>query len=193
MKYYILRHEDAGGEFIDGEVSLHPPIEGYYQIGKSVVSAGTVVKVKLDKPIRKLNSDFFFTTLGAFFVSGKMREVLEKHHTLIEFYDADIQYFGGVSVEGKYYLIHVSCKVPCFDYFNSEYSGKAMILDRISKKELSSNYKVRGVKKMVVVEGETSGLDFFFVDNVIWIDPIITESVVMSAMAEKLNLNIEQI
>ncbi|WP_342625082.1 imm11 family protein [Pseudomonas alkylphenolica] len=191
MKYYILRHEDAGGEFIDGEVSLHPSIEGYYQIGKSVVSAGTVVKVK--KPIKKLNSDFFFTTSGAFFVSGKMREVLEKHHTLIEFYEADIQYFGGVSVEGEYYFIHVSCKVSCFDYFNSEYSGKVMVLDRISKKELSPDYKVRGVKKMAVVESETSGLDFFFVDNVIWIDPIITESVVISAAAEKLNLNIEQI
>ncbi|QYX48283.1 hypothetical protein K3F43_01865 [Pseudomonas tussilaginis] len=193
MKYYILRHEDVSGEFIDGEVSFHPSIEGYYQIGKSVVSAGTVVKVKLDKPIKKMNSDFFFTTSGAFFVSDKMRKVLEKHRTLAEFYDADIQYFGGRGVEGEYYFIHVSCKIPCFDYLNSEYSGKTMILDRISKGELSSDYSVRGIKKMRVVEGETLGLDFFFVENVIWVDPIVTESVVVSAKAEKLNLNIEEI
>ena len=68
-----------------------------------------------------------------------------------------------------------------------------MILDRIANGELSTDYQVRGIKKLCINEQEVKGLDFFFVDKIIWIDPLISETVVNAARDSGIRLNVEKI
>lgn len=192
MQYYILRHEDLDGGFVDGDVEFFPALPDYYKLGEKILLRQTKVSLVLDKRIKKLRADFFLTTCGAFFVSEQMKEILDKHNVSLDFFSADAIYFNGRVTEKKYYLIHANDKVPCFDYVNSEYSGKSMVLVKLASGELSPDYKVRGIKKLCIKELEGEKLDFFFVDKVIWIDPLVSEEIVSAAKSRGLRLNIEK-
>lgn len=193
MQYYILRHESTAGSFVDADVEFIPPLPEYYQVGKKLFLAGTRVNVKLDNRVKKLKADFFLTTSGAFFVSEPLKEILSSHEVDLDFTLANSSYFNGSTTENRYFLVHAENKLICFDYVSSEYSGKSMILDRIANGELSTDYQVRGIKKLCINEQGVKGLDFFFVDNIIWIDPLISETVVNAARDSGIRLNVEKI
>lgn len=192
MQYYILRHEDLDGGFIDGDVEFFPALPKYYQLGEKILSCETKVRLVLDKRIKKLKADFFLTTCGAFFISEKMKEVIDVHNTSLKFFSVDASYFNGVATEGRYFLIHSDDKVSCFDYVNSEYSGKSMVLAKLASGELTPEYKIKGIKKLCIEQPECEKLDFFFVDKIIWIDPLLSEKIVRAAKSRGLRLNIEK-
>lgn len=192
MQYYILRHEDPSGKIIDGTVQFVPKLPDYYQLGKKVMSAATEVSLVLDKVVKNLQSDFFLTTCGAFFVSSQMKEVLDKNTVELDYFSVDTSYFSGRTTEKKYFLIHVDSKVDCFDYLNSEYSGKSMVLGRLTSGELSADYKVRGIKKLCIEKKNIAKLDFLFVDNIIWIDPLVSENIIKEATRRGIRLNFEK-
>ncbi|MBC3951773.1 imm11 family protein [Pseudomonas folii] len=193
MQYYILRHEDAAGRFVDADVEFIPTLPEYYQVGKKFSLAGTRVNLTLDKRVKKLKADFFLATCGAFFVSKPLKEILSNHDVDLNFLLVNSSYFDGSTTENRYFLVHTENKLICFDYVNSEYSGKSMVLDRIANGELSTDYQVRGIKKLCINEQEVRGLDFFFVDKIIWIDPLISETVVNAARDSGIRLNVEKI
>ena len=122
-----------------------------------------------------------------------MKNVIKGHRFASEFFPVDAKYFSGKTTEKRYFLIHDNSKVACFDYFNSEYSGKSMVLDRLANGELSDDYKVRGIKKLCVEEQKVAELDFFFVDKIIWIDPLVSEAFVNVAKINGLGLNVQEI
>lgn len=192
MQYYILRHEDLDGRFVDGDVEFFPALPNYYKVGEKILLPETKVSLVLDKRIKKLNADFFLATCGAFFVSEQMKEVIDEYNVSLDFFPVDAIYFNGRATERKYFLIHANDKVSCFDYVNSEYSGKSMVLGKLSSGELSPDYKVKGIKKLCIDELESEGLDFLFVDKIIWIDPLVSEVIVNAAKSKGLRLNIEK-
>ncbi|MNJ72163.1 hypothetical protein D3C77_687850 [compost metagenome] len=104
----------------------------------------------------------------------------------MQFAPADVKHFNGKPAAKEYFFIHINEKSPCFDYGLSEYSGKPMIMSKIQAGELAADYKVRGVKKLCIDEVKVDGLDFFFVDGVIWIDPIASEELVRKVESKKL-------
>ena len=187
MKYYSMCHEAVEGAYTDGDVVFSPLLGDYYQIGIPLSLKGISVDVVLDKKVRRLTSDFFLTTCGAFFVSENMKEALEEVSVELQFVSACIKYFGGKHTEKKYYLIHADAKVSCFDYEFSKYSGKSMVVGKLMANELGADYKVRGVKKLIIDELKANGLDFFFLDGVVWIDPIVSELFVRKVEGKKLN------
>ncbi|CAM3545251.1 hypothetical protein BZK31_23805 [Pseudomonas floridensis] len=193
MEYYTLRHESTDGRFIDGDVEFFPALKDYYQVGRGKIDAETKVSLVLDKRVKKLKSDFFLTTCGAFFVSEEMMILLSEHNNDLDFFEANASYFSGKLTEKTYFLIHASSKLKCFDYQNSEYSGKSMVLSKISNGELPDDYKVRGVKKLCIEMRDAIELDFFFIDEVICIDPLISETLADDAKSKKLFLNIEKV
>ena len=155
--------------------------------------AETRVNLKLDKRVKKLKADFFLATCGAFFVSEPLKEILSSHKVDLDFLMVNSSYFNGSATENRYFLAHAENKLICFDYVNSEYSGKSMILDRITNGELATDYQVRGIKKLCINEQEVKGLDFFFIDNIIWIYPLISETAVNAARDRGIRLNVEKI
>ena len=52
MQYYILRHEDLDGGFIDGGVKFFPALPKHYQIGEKIPLRETKVSLVLDKRIK---------------------------------------------------------------------------------------------------------------------------------------------
>lgn len=191
MKYSILRHENVNGKFVDGDVEFTPPLADYYQVGKNSLPTGTKIHLTLDARVKKIDSDFFLTTCGAFFISSALRNVLEGFKTCFVIHPASVSYHDGKPAEADYFLIHSSFKVKCFDYLNSDYSGKNMVLAKLMHGELSSEYLARGIKKLCIVEQQADDLDFLFVDQIIWVDPVISEAVVESAKKNGIKLNIQ--
>jgi len=187
MKYYSMCHEAVEGGYTDGDVVFSPSLGDYYQVGMPLSLKGLSVDVVLDKKVRRLTSDFFLTTCGAFFVSENMKKALEEVSVELQFVSACIKYSGGKNTEKQYFFIHANARVSCFDYDRSEYSGKSVVVGKLVANELGADYKVRGVKKLIVDELKTNGLDFFFLDGVIWIDPIVSEFFVRKVESEKLN------
>lgn len=193
MQYYVLRHEGTADSLVDADVEFVPRLPEYYQVGKKFFLAETRVNLKLDKRVKKLKADFFLATCGAFFVSEPLKEILSSHKVALDFLMVNSSYFNGSATENRYFLAHAENKLICFDYLNSEYSGKSMILDRITNGELATDYQVRGIKKLCINEQDVKGLDFFFIDNIIWIDPLISETAVNAARDRGIRLNVEKI
>ena len=193
IKYYVLRHENEDGVFIDGDVVFIPALADPYQIGKDVVPVGTRVDLVLDRRAGTLRSDFFLTTSGAFFVSEALRDILSRHEASLDFFPADARHATGRPADKTWFLIHAKDRLACFDYVNAEYAGKPLVLGRMADKTLSADYQVRGIKTLRIVENRAAGRDFFFIDGVIWIDPVVSKTVVDAARAAGLVLNVEAI
>lgn len=186
MNYYSMCHEVIDGGYTDGEVLFCPELDDYYKIGKPISLRGMTVSVALDRKVRVLKTDFFLTTCGAFFVSSELKDILENGSAKVKFAPADVKYFNGRSVSKDYFFIHADGKKSCFDYVQSEYSGKSMVLGKVQAGELGSDYKVRGVKRMFIDEAKAGVLDFFFVDGVIWVDPIVSETLMREIKDKKM-------
>lgn len=192
-KYYVLRHDNDDGVFIDGDVVFCPALAEPYQVGKDVVPAGTRLELVLDRRTRVVKPDFFLTTSGAFFVSAAMKDVLSQHATLLDFFPVDARHAEGHPTDKTWFLMHAKDRLACFDYVNADYAGKPLVLSRMAAKTLSADYLARGIKTLRIVEGQTAGLDCFFIDGIIWIDPVVSAAVVDAARAAGLVLNVEAI
>jgi hypothetical protein len=160
MQYYILRHEGVAGRFVDADVEFIPSLPEYYQVGRTFFLTETRVNLKLDKRVKKLRTDFFLATCGAFFVSEQLKEILSSHEIDLDFLLVNSSYFDGSTTENRYFLVHAENKLICFDYVNSEYSGKSMVLDRIANGELSTDYQVRGIKNYASMNKKSEGWIF---------------------------------
>ncbi|UFH48872.1 imm11 family protein [Pseudomonas sp. KNUC1026] len=193
MNYYSLCHEYLIDGFTDGNVKFSPALEDHYQTGRDFCFSNTSVSLIMDKKVKRLTSDFFLTTCGAFFMSEEMKEVVDDCKNQLVFIPAETKYFNGEITEKKYYFIHDSRKISCFDYFQSEYSGKALTIKNKQSGVLAKDHRVRGVKKFVVDASSSEGLDFLFVNNVIWIDPVVSELLVEKVKKHKLLVRFEPI
>ena len=193
IKYYVLRHDNDDGVFIDGDVVFIPALAGPYRIGKDVVPVGTRIDLVLDRRASALRSDFFLTTSGAFFVSEALREILRRYETSLDFFPVDARHANGRPADKTWFLIHAKDRLACFDYDNADYAGKPLVLGRIAAKTLTADYLVRGIKTLRIVEAQTAGRNCFFIDGVVWIDPVVSETVVNAAQAAGLVLNVEAI
>ncbi|WAC00441.1 hypothetical protein OSW16_12625 [Pseudomonas putida] len=186
MKYFTMSHELVEGGYTDGDVLFSPGLEDYYQVGKSLPLDGISITVVLDKKVRSLKSDFFLTACGAFIGSKELRVVCEELGSDARFVKAEVKYFGGKSVEKDYFLIHLDAKIKCFDYEQSDYSGKNMVLRRLQSGELDAEYLARGVTKLCIDESKADGSHFLFLGDVAWIDPIVSEVFVSKVEDKKL-------
>ncbi|GLU40006.1 hypothetical protein [Pseudomonas sp. NBRC 100443] len=193
MRYFILHHEDPNGKFIDADVEFSPSLPEYYQIGKNLLSENTEITITLDKSIKKINSDFFLTTCGAFFASEGLKDIFETFQHDLTIVPSKALYFSKKEVEKKYFLIHSNEKKPCFDYKNSEYSGKQLILNRISNGEPPSNFQAKGIKKLRLDEKKIGSSNFFFIADIIWLDPIVSENIESMAKQKNIKLIFEKI
>jgi len=186
VNYFVMCHEAVDGRYTDGDVLFTPPLEDYYQVGRFLQTKDLIVDLTMDKKVRSLKSDFFLTGCGSFFVSDQLKAVFGKFEVDLEFVPAVVKYHSGKPVEKRYYLIHANSKVPCFDYRDSEYAGKSLVLSKIQSGELSPDYNVRGITRLCINEVKARSLDFFFIQGAIWIDPIVSENLVREVQDKKL-------
>ncbi|QEI08649.1 hypothetical protein FXN63_24485 [Pigmentiphaga aceris] len=190
-RYYILHHRYEDGIYIDGDVTFSPPLAGYYYVGQDVIPPDTQVRLKLERRSQKMDRHFFLTTCGAFFVSEALKDVLTQHHTALDFIATDAVHANKTPTKKTYFLAHAKKMVKCFDYANSDYAGKNMVLRRRTEGTFSTDYKVRGITKLCIDHEQAAGLDFLFIDDTIWIDPVVSRAVVDSANSLGLQLNVE--
>ena len=188
MEYFKLCHECQNGTFIDGDVSFQPEISGYYQNGTTLLPEEVKVSVVLDKSLEDIDADFFMTSVGAFFVSQNLKEIIENFQSNLRLVKAEVSYHNGYPTICEYYLMHAVNQVYCFDYIESEYSGKGLILEKIRKKELQDGYQIRGVKKLSIDKSKVGGDDIFFIGGVIWLDPIVTRALANEILLRDLNV-----
>lgn len=178
MKRYLLRHEYSEEGFIDGDVAFSPPLPGYYQVGAPLDTSGLSVSVKLDKLVKKLKVDLFLTTSGAFFASEQLADLLQQFQCNLKTVPAEVRYHNGKPVEKAFRLVHADQRLECFDYRNSLYAGKPLVLQRLERGEDMSSFLVKGLQSVAIDESRTEGADFFFVKNVLLIDPIVSQDLV---------------
>ena len=184
MNYFSLKHEYPNSGYIDGDVTFVPPLPDYYQVGAPYDLANRSISVKMDKAVKKLKVDFFLTTSGAFFASEPLAALLLQHQPDLQTYSAETTYFGGKATEKQYRLVHAARRVPCFDYEHSEYAGKALTLQRLARGEDPQTILVKGIQAIVIDEKNSGGANFFFLSNVLYIDPFVSESLA-SAIREQ--------
>jgi hypothetical protein len=186
MQYYSMCHEWVEGSYTSASVAFSPSLDTYYDVGQYVQLEGLSVTAVMDKNIRRLKSDVFLAGPGAFFVSEALKQVVSALGHDLHFVKADVRYANGSAVEKRYFLAHAQRLQACLDYERSDYSGKPLILRRIQENELEPGYKVRGIKKLCIDAARTDGLDIFFLDKAVWIDPIVSKALVHAVEQEKL-------
>lgn len=73
------------------------------------------------------------------------------------------------------------------------YAGKALINQRLERGEDANKILVKGVQSVVIVEEKLGGRDFFFLKNVLLIDPIVSERMAKKIMSKKLNVSMSPV
>lgn len=176
MQFYSMCHEWVEGGYTSGNVTFLPSLDAYYHVGQHVQLEGLSVTVVMYKKIRRLKSDFFLAGSGAFFASHALKQVLSASRHDLHFIEADVIYASGSAVEKRYFFMHAQRLQACLDYERSNYSGKPLILRRIQENALDFDYKVRGITKLCIDATSADGLDIFFLDKAVWLDPIVSEA-----------------
>lgn len=171
MNYFLLRHQYTKPSYIDGTIVFNPP-QPYYRIGTDLQEGNLSISLKMDKLMRKVNVDFFYTTGGGFFASTELANLIQEHQKQIRVIPATSTYNNGKPTEKSYCLIHVPKRVDCFDYELSDYGGKALTLQRMERGEPRNLVKV--IRNLVIDPQKADGLHFFFIDNVLMIDPVVS-------------------
>nr|WKF61989.1 hypothetical protein HUO10_006521 [Paraburkholderia busanensis] len=189
MKYFILQHEYQTG-FIDGDVEFVPPLAGYYQMGLPVDIRDVKIHVKMDKAVRKLKADFFLTTSGAFFASEKLASLIHDFQNDTQIEKCETHYHNGKSTEKTYFLIHTNKKIDCFDYQKSEYAGKPLALSRLERGENPDSFTIKNIKSLAIDKQKAGDATFFFVKNIIMIDPVIASPLAEAIQSASLFVNL---
>ncbi|PTB21038.1 hypothetical protein C9I57_09965 [Trinickia symbiotica] len=193
MRYFLLRHEYSDSGYVDGDVAFIPPLTGYYQAGTPLEVGDRAVSVTMDKAVRKLKADFFLTTSGAFFAAEKLATLLKRYQNDLRIIPAHTSYSSGRATEKRYMLVHANRRLPCFDYRRSEYAGKALALQRLERGESADAFLVKGVQALAIDEKFAVGANFFFIKNVVLIDPVVSESLEKEIREQKFNVRLEAV
>lgn len=186
-----MRHQYAPASYVDGDVEFEPPIAGYYRPGSPIDLAGRRVSVRLDKLVRKLKVDFFHTTNGAFFASSQLATLIASHQPSLILLPAEVTYHNGKPAEQSFSLIHLNDRVDCFDYQQSAYAGKPLILQRLARGEDPNTVPVKVPQSISIDENRANGEHFFFLKNVALVDPILSEVLADSIRSGKFVVRIE--
>lgn len=188
MNYFLLRHEYPNSGYIDGDVIFTPPFATYYRVGEPLEADQPLIAVTMDKSVRKLKADFFLTTSGAFFASDELSELLTRYEASVRVVPADTRYSGGKSTEKRFWLVHTNDRLPAFDYERSQYAGKELSLRRLECGESPGSFLVKGVQSVVIDENRAAGHHFFFLKNVLLIDPIVSGDLAQAIRERNLNV-----
>jgi len=195
MKYFLLRHEYPN-RFINGNVKFTPPFEkesitgGYYRVGFPLDLAHRTISVTMDSfYVRSLKVDFFLAS-SSFFASEMLATLLKLYQSDLQIIPADVFYSNGKPTEKTYYLVHTDQHLPCFDYHNSEYSGKALALRRLERGESPDSFMINVAQSIAIDEEIAAGYNFFFLKNVMIIDPIVSEPLVNAMREQKLKVHL---
>ncbi len=133
------------------------------------------------------------TTSGAFFASAELAALLKLHKCDVQIIQADTRYFNGKNTEKTYFLVHAEQRLSCFDYQQSEYAGKALVLERLAQGEHPDSFLVKGVRSVVIDEKCAADADFFFLKNVVLVDPIVSETLAKSMLNDRLKVHLEEL
>lgn len=192
VEYYILGDQyPSQNQFIDGNVCFYPELPwygGYYKNCNGDFPDKINIKVKMDKMISKLKVNFFKTTCGAFFASKEFCDVLRLYNSDVQYVNIEVSYSNGEVLDKKYYLLHSKRDLDCFDYYKSDYGGKALI-----HKEIESGGKpkrmIKVLRKLCIDYSKVENQDFFFVENTLLLKPVISSR--LKESLEKANLIID--
>jgi len=204
MKYFLLHHQypdelsslhhQGPYEWVNGgDVEFTPKLFDYYYSGQPVDLYNQAVRVELHKSVKRLHVDFFHTMSGAFFASEGLMILLKSYQNDLQIIPADVCYGHGKckSAEKKYFLIHADYKLPCFDYQKSEYAGKAMHLKNLDDGRRPDSFLVKGVTSVAIDEKIAENNNYFFLKNVLVLDPIVSEPLATAMQERKLNVRLE--
>ena len=171
-----------------------PPLDresvtgGYYNVGHPIDLAHRLISVTMDsRSVRKLKVDFFLAS-SAFFASEALVALLKVYQSDLHIIPADVCYGNGKSAEKTYYLVHADRYLPCFDYKNSEYPRKSMILNKLALGETPDSFMIKVAKSIAINEEIAAGANFFFLDNVLLIDPIVSETLANAISEQNLQV-----
>lgn len=190
MDYFLLRHQYAKPSYIDATVVFSPP-QPYYRIGTDLQEENLSISLKMDKLMRKVNVDFFYTTGGGFFASTELARLIQEHQKHIRVIPATSTYNNGKPTEKSYCLIHAPKRVNCFDYELSDYGGKALTLQRVERGEPRNLVKV--IRKLVIDPKKANQNHFFFIDNVLLIDPVVSGDLARRITEKGFLVNLEKL
>lgn len=188
MNYFFLEttYKDAG--FIDGDVEFLPKLNEYYGVGINI-QATTNICVKMDSHVRKLKKDFFGTGCGAFFASEELALTISKKDESVAIYPAECFYSTGKCTEKKFMLVHIKTgKIDGFDYFESNYNGKKMTLERI-KNGFKPNL-IKGASKIKINFQDDISHDYFFLSQLLHLNPIISEDLLKEIKGKGFSINV---
>ncbi|WP_055324661.1 imm11 family protein [Ralstonia solanacearum] len=193
MNYFLLHHKHPESGYIDGDVMFDPPLDTYHRAGEPLDVSGRIIVVTMDKAVRKLKTDFFLTTSGAFFASEAFAELLKRHQTNLQIVPAEARYASGKPTEKRYCLVHADHRLPAFDYQRSQYAGKGLALQRLERGESPDSFLAKGVQSIVIDEECAAGHHYFFLKNVALIDPIVSSELVHAIRDRALNVPLESL
>lgn len=193
MSFFLLRHEYPDAGFIDVDVTFTPPLADWYSAGKPLPSPVKAVDVVMDSAVRKLKADFFYTTSGAFFASERLSSLLREFQNDLELIPASSRYRKGRTTESAYALVHANLRRPGFDYALSEFAGKTLALQRLQRGEHADDFLIKGLKTIVIDASKIADANFFFLKNVLLIDPIVSTPLANAMKAHQLKIRLEPI
>lgn len=154
---------------------------------------GRNISVSLDKAVRKLKTDFFLTTSGAFFASEELATLLKLFRSDLQTPAAEARYSNGKSTERRYRLVDCERRLSCFDYDRSEYAGKPLVLQRLERGKSPDSFMVMGIRSLVMNQDCLGDANFFFLKNVVLTDPIVSEPLAAAIKANGLNVRLDPI
>ena len=188
MKYYALEYFRGDDKaIVDAKVVYLPPKDEYYDLADSLFEKKDSLKFTVLPPLKKLREDFFRVTSGEFFGVKRLSDVVKRFQEDVQLISAAGEYSNGEFIGDEYFLIHPGKRVLAFDYDESAYSGKAMIL---SEREGGKPARlVKGITNIVLNRGMIGDNNYFFLGNVIYYHPIVSESLLEELLGNKFNLS----
>jgi hypothetical protein len=180
-KYYVLS-PDPGLPFIYGNITFSPIEQGIYSNlwGDRNLPEGLVANAKLTNPKKIVRRDLLSFNSG-FVGRDNLFNLLsnKKFITNIKLHPCAVFYHDGEPVSGKFSFIEFRCFFDAFDYENSEYLTS-------EGENNSKNTIITSCTKLVIDESKTNQFDIFFLKNVDFFDPIITNRVLDELIKQKI-------
>lgn len=138
-------------------------------LSESIDLSNLSAQFHLDKSVKKFKYDFFKSSDNIIIGSLEFCEIIKSYESDFTFIPIKGFYANKNRIEKEFYIIHIGYELDCFDYYNSEYYGKT-----ISLKRLQQGKKPHLIKTIQKLQLTKTNNHFFFVDNIIHFEPIIT-------------------
>ena len=188
MKYYALEYFRGGDEsIVDARIRYSPPRSDYYDIADSEFTQNEAVSFDVLGPLKNLKEDFFRVTSGEFLGVRGLAEVIRSFQNDVQLVPAVGRNSNGSAVEGEFCLIHPGKRVAAFNYAESDYAGKSMILSEVAQGR--PGRLVKGITHVVLSEKGIEGNSYFFLANAIFFNPIVSADLLDELLARKFDLS----